>query len=427
MKEELISFFNEYCESQLLLRGVAKNVTHYCEGDASDKVSYCAFEGDGFFCRIYITDEGFISHELSWDEVDFEHDISEVFVLFDIDDFRDYSYDNCVVESRIKAAVDDTVGMLFKYLRDIKRVSEGDNYINLVTASNESDDGNNPSLLEYLRSEKLHNKMLKTRSDKDREKYIASLEKWQRKGWLSEYGKRNLKRLKQGIIDEKYDDSEDWKKKYAKYFLLSVMILAAVCFGLCFALQFLSRLIFLSGGVVIYSDWAFMCTFFSGLVLSLVIIFIFSDRLTVKLVPENLRQYSDAYNEMVEDERYKSKGDKIFTRIAIVFVAVFALPLLMTLGTANYSFKSDSYDEHFFFANTNVKYSDCTVYLVEGEYDDDEYEKYDYPYYYIEHQSEGEKLVSDIGLVKNEKQQEQLKEIFDKNNVEIKKIKSVDE
>ena len=429
MDKELTDFFNEYCESQLLLRGVAKSVSHFDETDELNiRTYYCAFDGDGYSCHICLTDDGFICHELSWDGSDYEHDISEVFLLFDIDDFKDYSYDNCIVESRIKSAVDETVGMLFTYAPDIKRAGEGDNYDKLLTGLNNSPSNKGPSLRRVLKNGRLHDKMVKTRSDKDREKYIADLELWEQKGWLSDYGKRELKRLKQGFIDEEYDSSNDWEKVYTRFFFLAVFVFALISFAVCFGIQWLSRAVFLNDGLFIFGNMARGCTAATAVILTIILSYLFASPFTVRFVPEQFSEFEGEFKKKADEEFHKGKIEKILVRAALVLAAVIALPLLMSMGTANYAFFDDHFDSHFFFSNTSVAYSDCRVYLVQGEYDKyDEFEEYRYPYYYIEYDADGETYTEDIGLIKNAEKQQQLKSIFDNNNISIKTLKNIEE
>ena len=428
MQESLISYFNEYCENQLLLKGIARSVSHFVEtGELGDKIYNCAFEADGWFCHIFMTESGFISHELSWDENDFEHDITEVFLLFDISDYNDYCYDNCIVESRVKNAVDETVSMLALYSRDIKRAGENDCYNKLLESSIVAEDVKGPSLHQILKNGRLHDKMVKTRSDKDREKYIAHLEKWEQKGWLSDIGKRDLKRLKAGFIDEEYDDSQDWIKEYNKRFFLSVAIITLISFAICFGVLLISKIVFLSGGVFVFGTFAIGCTVISSIILTVILSYLFSASITVRMIPDEYKEYQNEFKEKLNSEFHKTKAEKIIVRAFLVIAAVIGFPLLMSMATANYSFCEDYFISHYAFINSKVAYSDCTIYLVQGEYENDEYYEYQNSYYYIEYEKDGKKLVEDIGQVKNPEKQEQLKEIFDNNQIEIKTIKNIEE
>ncbi|MBE6816231.1 MAG: DUF2254 domain-containing protein [Ruminococcaceae bacterium] len=429
MDNKLIDFFNEYCKSQLLLRGITKSVCLSEDTNQFDeKMYYCDFQGDGYFCRIYLTDDGSISHLLSWDEADFEHDISEVFLLFNIDDFKNYSYDHCIVESRIKSAVDETVGMLFTYAHDIKRAGEGENYNKLLTGLNDSPSNKGPSLRRVLKNGRLHDKMVKTRSDKDRLKYIADLELWVQKGWLSEYGKRELKRLKQGYIDEEYDEYEEWEKRLSKLFFVSLLICFVASFVIAYGVLFLSDALFLGDGVLVFGDGALTLTALAGVVLWITSTLFFADKITVALAPQELKKYGDEYKKRSTEFLYKTKFERKVSKPLLAAFAALAVPFFMLLATANYSFGDNYFKSHFLFGNTTVSYSDCDIYLVRGEYNDKgDYEEYQYPVYCVKYSIDGEELSDSTGKIKNPQKQQQLKAIFDNNHISIKTIKNIDE
>ena len=418
-------FFEKYCKERVVSSFLAKEVLFSVSDESGERTAYCTFNASGYYCRIYLTEDGCISSELSWDNEDFSWDITDVFDELDIEDYNGYDYSDCFGENSIKNAVDKTISMLLRYSYDIAKAGEEAHQEGLFNNRNEleSEKNNHPKLKDYRKYQKLHDKMVKTRSDSDRERFAALLEEWQQRGWLLKRDEKYLQRLKSGIIDEEYNPSGDYQKKFTICHMFSYAIISALSFAFCFGLFGLSTYIYLRGGIIIIPKESYLFTAIAGVILSVFLCHLFGIKLTQKIAPKSISDYKEEYAVIAKKKLFVSKTEKVIIMIIMWIAFILGFPLMMLSATNNLSFYEDHYDVHYLLFNESVKYSDCTVYLVKGYTDHDEFIEYQNPYYRFVYTEDGEEFTDETLEIESREKQEKLKEIFEKNNITINEIK----
>lgn len=229
--------------------------------------------------------------------------------------------------------------------------------------------------------------------------------------------------------NEYYDDDDELQernnyceKKYNIYFLFVVLILLVLGQSICFGILGISTAVYLRGGIIVMNSLAPMFTFFGGLALSMVLIATVGVKLTIQLVPQEIRDYKDTFIENMKCEKYRTKVDRAVALYFGTTAAIIAIPLFMICATSNYSFHDDHFDAHFLFHNNTVYYSDCDVQLIRGKYDGDEYKEYKYPVYRFVYFVDEQQFDETTDEIKNSKQQKDIRDILEKNGVEIEII-----
>ncbi len=224
-------------------------------------------------------------------------------------------------------------------------------------------------------------------------------------------------------LDEEQQERNDYcEKKYNVFFLLVVLILLVLGQAICFGILGISTAVYLRGGIIVMNSTAPMFTFFSGLALSMVLIATVGVKLTVKLVPQEIRDYKETFIQNMKREKYRTKVDRAVALYFGTAAAIIAIPLFIICATANYSFYDDHFDTHYPFHNNTVYYSDCDVALLRGKYDGDEYKEYKYPVYRFVYFVDGQQFDETTDEIKNPEKQKAIQDIFEKNGVEIEII-----
>ncbi|MBE6720039.1 MAG: hypothetical protein E7571_05210 [Ruminococcaceae bacterium] len=400
--EELTEFFKGYINASVIDKPVDYLTKHTkYEYVLSAVIDYGDFKAKIIFSPTLHPLANFLDLKLIYPDSPYEFSIFDVFNLFDIQDFRQYYYEDITTKTELQQGLDELFEVIEKYHYDIKKAGEGDNLLRL-TENFEADwnsvTDDDSEWKEDMKNDELFIDLVHPyfthASDTNTKKMLSRMQKKNAKGKLDTlYEHRLLNYLESG---NEFDTSETAQKnvddrQYNRFNLaLNLAVFAAcVCtFLLIFLIRYITAF---SGGNIIAEGETFgrifvpyasliIISLASGLLISIVIKAIFGRKLIAGFAPQDKKVlYKEKYELKFKGE---NKYHKIARAGACFFLSAFSLALvyviLITTGFADYG---DSVKFSDGAKYVTVQKSDLEIYEVEGYYNDAEgktdYESYD--------------------------------------------------
>lgn len=427
-KEKLITYFKEYMEKATASRGLASYLSFEEEDNDGDKIIYANIDMNGysFIIEYGLVGDTFINleHYIKYKNDETLFDIAEIFALFDIDDFKSYSFLENTENGMVDKAIDTLLDMVQKYDFDIRKAGEGSNFKKLADTKQKDSwmqDSEKVRIRDAMRLGTAHTNYRRKPNEKNKQKYIKELENFENKGRLAAEDKRILDKLKAGK-DIKFElEQDDIDHDYGIKFVIIASIFTAISFAICFGVFGVLYYLRSKEGLLVINTSSYLAIAISAIAFSIGFDWGVAPRLARKLVEKKGHKVS------------KNVDDTVLTNKLQKFIAYYIAPVFMPLvgaiifimGAPSLIMSDTSIIDYSFVTKNEVPYSQMHVYSVKGETDDEEkFEKYDYPYYAFVDENEA---VYEFGPIKNPKAQTKVNEIFDKNNITPTSIKTTDQ
>lgn len=314
--------------------------------------------------------------------------IYNIFNLFEIDDFNNYCYQNCIGSASVTNAVKNLTNLVENHYRDIKEAGSQTYLPTLISQFEEDqlvangdewkEEISDPDRLDFTDIFYL------TTTAKSEEKLIQKLEKYERKDELVIYEKRLLKYLKAGHkMPQSTDSSAKFEKESKKvktkiYFIVAVI----VCIVLS-AAEFVAYRLIYADGFVLWNDMLDLGTDSFGVQIPFSVIFfiasvVFMSWFFIFVVGKRIvrKICSDDVNDYIEAKENQNNGSKKFDKISRKYLApagCFVLSVILFF-TANIgiSLNDEGIRCHQFpFVIEKADYDEVKIYSLEQLYDSD--------------------------------------------------------
>lgn len=376
--------------------------------------------------------------------------IYDIFNLFDINDFNQYYYQNCVTENDINSAVSKIFNLVEKYDYDLKKAAQDEysellcenvkNDYNAVYDKSDAEDGNDDDdddeILGFLLTHPYYSHAC---GAVDTQKLLKKLEKAERKNKIDTlYEKRLLAYLRNGnsYIDENAVNDKKRDKGVWRYEVLTALI--------CFVFALItSVLLVVAVSTVNYSGAYFDGSLFQipllklGLTIEHIvgigwgsIMFasfykILFGKKIVGALSGNNADFVELYNK--NNDQYSKKKKKKSKIPAAVFSIVLGLIGCLFVAVESFGFYDDGVKFVPFnsFVPVYVSNENLEIYTVEKTTDDDGYTVDAVNAYAV---TDGGNIVYEFGEIeKGGETEKRLLNIADEYNKEIKSVEWVDD
>lgn len=314
--------------------------------------------------------------------------IYNIFNLFEIDDFNNYYYPNCIGEALVTNAVKSLTNLVENYYRDIKEAGSQTYLPTLIRQFEEDqlvangdewkDDISDPDRFDFTEIYYL------TTTATNKEKLIKRLEKYERKDKLVLYEKRLLKYLKSGHEMPQSTDNSDKLEKTSKRVKIKIYSLVTILVWLVLsAVEFAAFKLIYADGFVLWNDMLDLGTGSFGVQIPFSVIFFFASAVFMALffvivVGKRIvrKICSDDVNDYIEAKENEINGSKKFDKISREYFApagCFVLSVILFF-TANIgiSFNDEGIRCHQFpFVVEKAGYDEVKIYSLEQLHDSD--------------------------------------------------------
>lgn len=344
-------------------------------------------------------------------------ELIDIFNVLDIKDFSDYTFiadkDN---ELQMKKSIDDMLYTIKKFSYDIAKAGEQP-YIDIMKENAKRDkeimDSNDVTIKMLIRANSLQTKMQRTKTEKSKNAFLKEMKARDKKGLLTTYDKRFVEYIEQGyaIPDVEEEESGDYLG-LVKRELIAVLICVVVAFVICFGIFFFDKSMISAKGIYLLNGISYVCTVISSVLMAYAFYRMFKVKLTVMLLPDEEKEYAKA--EAKKDYDSENIIQKIWRKYLSFIIAVIGMVVMIIVASAGVCFAENEVIDHQLFLDTAYKYENISVELVQGWRDDDDnYAKYDYPYYRIVANDN----TFDVGEIKDKDQLTQVEKIFSDHNI----------
>lgn len=265
----------------------------------------------------------------------------------------------------------------------------------------------------------LERQMKSRKSEKSKQAFIKALEKRNAEGNLTGYYKRYLKHLKAGgDVSTDTVVLSNHKKVFKKYYFLTAFLLDFLAVVFMLLIHFAGRYFLFGTDVVVFDDSglsSLILPFLAGMSLGYLLVRFFIYKILHKICPDTMKDYV----KLQEKRRYADGdfSDRIWAKYLLPVISIGVMALFFVLFNFNTAFYHDYIKICNGWGSSDiVKYDEVTLYDVKGYYDenaDDEYKKYEDPYYVIGYVDD----FYSIGEVDSENKQKKLDDLFAENHV----------
>lgn len=425
-KQKLISYFKDYMEKSTTGRGLFGCLSFEEEDDDSDKIIYANIQMNGYK---FIIEYGLVGdilvnleHYIQYQNDDSLFDISDIFTLFDIDDFKSYTFLENTENGMVDSAIDTLLDMMQKYDYDIRKAGESDNFKKLVDTKKEDAwklESDKTKIRDAMHLGSAHTRYRRNPTEKNKQRYIKELENFESKGRLASEDKRLLDKLRSGqnIVIEQ--EQEDFDHRYRVANMIIIAIASVAIFIVCFAVYGILWYTRSKLGLLIVEPASVLAIIISAVAFSLGFDWGIAPRIAKKIVEKNGVKIS----KNIDQDIFRSKGQRFFAyHIAPIVLPIFGV-ITFIMGAPSTIMTDNAFVDYTFGTKNETPYSQLEIYSVEGQSVDDKFEKYDYPYYCFVEESGA---VHEFGPVKKNDDIARASEIFEKNNITPTPIKTTD-
>lgn len=428
-KQKLITYFKDYVYKAASARGLVGYLTFEEKNEDDDKIVYANIQMNGytFIMEYGVMGDTFVNmeHYIKLSNCEELFDIKDIFALFDIDDFKNYSFlentDNAMVDKAVYVLLD----MLQKYDFDIKKAGESQNLKKLLEMTQQTGDWENESdrkkIKDAMRLGTAFSNYKRKPTEKNKQKYIAALETFERKGRLAPSDKRELNKLRAGE-DIHYElDQDDIDHEYGIKFVILASIFTVICFAICFGVFGVLYYLRSKEGLLVINPSSYIAIAISAVVFSVGFDWGLAPRIAKKMVEKKGFKVSKNVDSTVLTNKLQKFIAYYIAPVFMPFIGV----IIFVMGAPSLIISDNSVIDYSFVTRNEMSYSQVQVYAVEGETnDDDKFEKYDYPYYAFVDKNEA---VYEFGPIKKAEEQKQIEEIFENNNIIPTTVKTTDQ
>ena len=450
---KIIEFIKEYLNKYSAKGNQIRNIDFKEEVDDGflrfiATIDYGTFEQRILYYPKMLFRENFIDTEFSFDQSRYTHTFYDIFNLFEIDDFNLYFYEDLFSLEEVENALKGILAATEKYSYYLEK-AQTDEYLPQLVKNYESDmdietEEDREEADEGFFMLPFNHPVYSFADGEITAKTLKKLQKRNTKGKLNTiYERRLLKYLEGGkeVSRKTLSEKAEFEKLYNKNNIKAYLMIFALTVVFVTVLSMVIHVVVFKGAYVPKPVWdvfgiaitipvgRLLACFFESFPLVIGIITLFGRKLTIALMPEELRNRALAKYEKEDKDEYGKHGKLRKAAGVLIVIVITLLVFPATLSDIGF------YDDHVKFVSENVfsvsdgvfyeiPYESLEICRVKGYYEtDDKYLAYDNAYAVYR----GE-VYYDLGEVDpNGETQKKLDEIVKKYNKEIKEIKSIEE
>ena len=359
---------------------------------------------------------------------DMKFSLSNILMALEVDDFNDYRY-ICEVDDEDDAnkAADKLMDALLKYDYYIRKAGEEDN-LKLLTEIKQADElvesrDDIGDFTDRIRLKTAASIYKEKPNEKTRKKYIAALERHERKFGLHTKEKRILEKLKSGeTVEFEKSIGKSVKDEYSRQKFVVCFVICLIMSAVCLAALFIVYAVRSRNGIILFDGFGILPEVLGGTMLGC-LLYAVVGRPMIK------RNFEKQGKEIKEKYDKKPKRFKFLSVLSdyVMYVITLALSLLFILaGMLTTVMTENSVVEYSLFGNKiECALSQTKAYQTLGHINEnDEFEEYNAPNYIFIGEN-GHTYW--FGPVRNKKKQKEVERIFSQNGIEPSVVKTDEE